>query len=211
LIGDRILILQRHQRYAKKIFEKLDLNKRQIILIGACSGVGKTECADVLQELLFKKEKQSLVLSLDDFYNTLPIIRNYNRKKLGIDSVGLSEIDWEDLERICHDFQEKKPIKFKRVHKYANVVEHNVVETDELGFLLIEGLYANYLKKFGYGDISVYLEGTPKQTLDFRKKRRKENENDKFRKEIVKKEFHVICQLKKHADLILPFEDEKCN
>lgn len=209
MIGDRLLILKRHYNYANNIFEKIDLNKRQIILIGACSGVGKTETADVLQELLFNKSKQSLVLSLDDFYNTLPIIRNYNRKKLGIDSVGTNEIDFEELKRICNDFKKQKPIKFRRVHKYASVVEHNVLDTDEISYLIIEGLYANYLRKLGYGDLSIYLEGTPKQTLEFRKKRNKENENDTFRKQIVKKEFHVICQLKKYADIILEFINER--
>lgn len=186
-------------------------NNEKLFLLEDLTVTHNTESADVLQELLYNKNKESLVLSLDDFYNTLPTIRTYNRKKLGIDSVGLSEIDWEDLKRICHDFQEKKPIHFKRVHKYANLVEHNALETEDLNYLIIEGLYANYLKKENYGDLSVFIEGTPKQTLSFRKKRRKEDESNSFRKKVVEKEFRVICQLKRYSNLIIPFEHEKSN
>lgn len=203
MIGDRLIIQENHLRNAKIIYDKI--NERNIVLIGGNSGTGKSETADCLQELLIKDKKYSIVLSLDDFYLVHPTIRNYNRKKQGIESVGLSEIDWEALERICIDFKNKKEVHFRRVHKYADVIEHNVIDTDELEILIIEGLYANYLNKFGHGQISAFLEGNPEQTYQFRLNRRKENEEDEFRQKVVQKEFNVICQLKRYANLIIPF------
>ena len=205
MIGDRLLITEKAKINAKEILDKID--KDSIILIGGNSGTQKSETADCLQELLFKQNKQSIVLSLDDFYNTLPFIRNINRKKMGIECVGLSEIDWEELKRICDDFKNNKTIRFRRVHKYANIVEHIALDTEDIYYLIIEGLYANYLRKDGYGDLSIYLEGNPSQTLEFRKMRGKEDETDEFRKLIVEKEFKVICQLKRYSDLIIKNEE----
>lgn len=204
MIGDRLLVEDAHWKKAKIIQSKVQ--DRGVVLIGACSGAGKSETAECVQHYLFERGKHSLVLSLDDYYFVHPVIRNYNRKKQGIESVGLKEIDWEILIRICQDFQEMKPIHFKRVHKYLDAVEHNTIESDSIYCLIIEGLYANNLRKFNYGDLSVFMEANPAQTLKFRKKRKKENENSKFRQEVVRKEFNVICQLKKYADLVIPYE-----
>ena len=203
MIGDRLLITNKAIDNAKQILNKL--TDEEIILIYGGSGTSKSETADCLQELLFKKNKQSIMLSLDDFYHTLPSLRNLNRKKLGIDSVGISEIDWEEIKRICDDFKNKKSIRFKRVHKYANIVEHITLDTEDVSYLIIEGLYTGYLKKYNHGDVAIYLEGNPKNTFDFRKKRGKEDEDDEFRKTIVKREFNIISQLKKYSDLIINF------
>jgi len=168
-----------------------------------------SEVSDCLQGELFQKKLSSLVLSLDDFYLIHPTIRNFNRKKLGLESVGLIEIDWEYISRICQDFNDKKPIYFRRVHKYADVVEHNTIDSDDVDVLIIEGLYAGYMKNYGYGDYSIYLEGNPSQTLPFRQRRKKEDSNNEFRKKVVNKEFNVISQLKKFADKLIPFEEIK--
>lgn len=205
MIGDRLFISSKSKNNALEILSKL--NDEKIILIYGGSGTQKTETADCLQELLFKKKKQSLVISLDDFYLVHPTIRNFNRKKQGLDSVGTSEIDWEELKRICEDFKNKKPIRIKRVHKYADIVEHVTLDTESIDILIIEGLYSGYLKKDALGDIAIYLEGNPKNTLEFRKMRGKENEEDSFRKEVVNKEYRVVVQLKRYSDVQINIEN----
>ena len=206
MIGDRLLITEKAKLNASLIFE--EISNQGIILIYGGSGTQKTETADCLQELLFKNKKQSIVLSLDDFYNTIPLVRNTNRKKMGIESVGLSEIDFEDLKRICDDFKNKKPIRIRRTHKYADIMEHVTLETEDISCLIIEGLYSGYLKKDNYGDLSVYLDGSPSNTFEFRKMRGKENETDNFRIQVVQKEYNVVVQLKRYADLIIECENE---
>jgi len=203
MIGDRLLITEKSLSNAKEIISKL--TDEEIILIYGGSGTQKTETSDCLQELLFRKNKQSIVLSLDDFYNTLPSLRNLNRRKLGLDSVGTSEIDWEEIKRICDDFKNKKSIRFKRVHKYANIVEHIILDTEDVSYLIIEGLYTGYLKRYNYGDVAIYLEGNPKDTFEFRKTRGKEDEEDEFRKQVVQREYNIVYQLQRHADLTINF------
>ena len=205
MINDRLLITEKSYKNAKIINNKL--KDENIILIYGISGSQKSETSDCLQELLFKQKKQSICLSLDDFYICHPTIRTINRKKIGIESVGLSEIDWEELKRICIDFKNKKPIRIQRVHRYADIVEHLTINTEEVEYLIIEGLYSGYLKKENFGDIAVFLEGNPKQTESFRKLRNKENEYDEFRQKVVTREFNIVSQLRKYSDLIIKFEE----
>lgn len=205
MIGDRLLITDNSRKKAKKILDIL--KEEKIILIYGISGTEKSETSDCLQELLFKRKKQSICISLDDYYLVHPTIRDFNRKKQGIESVGLSEIDWTNLEQICSDFINKKSIKIKRTHRYADIIERLILETKDIDYLIIEGLYAGWLKKFGYGNLVIYLEGTPQQTFKFRQLRGKEDEDDEFRKKIVQKECNVIYQLKRYADIILPYDN----
>lgn len=206
MIGDIILVSEQDYNRAKEVFSSIKDNR--IILIGGTSGSKKSELAYCLQKIAFENKQSSLVISLDDYYNTMPSIRHYNRKKQGLETVGLSEIDWDYLQRIYEDFQQEKNIHFKRVHRFLDAMEHNVIDSDDIDLVIFEGLYANYLRKFYSDNFSIYLEGSPAQTLEFRKKRGKEDESDSFRSKIVQKEYNVVCQLKRYSDIILPFEEE---
>ena len=205
MIGDPLILRQTDYIRAKEVIKQ---NTSKIILIGGTSGSKKSELAYCIQKLLWDKKKSSFVISLDDYYLVHPSIRAINRKKLGLDSVGLSELDWTNLRRIYKDYSDKKVIHFHRTHRFMDSIEFNTVESSEIDYLIIEGLYANYLRKFYKDNFSVYLEGNPSQTLEFRKLRGKENAQDAFRGRVVDKEFNIVSQLKKHADLTLPFIGE---
>ena len=204
MIGDKIYITDKSKANAKLIYD--NLNGHNIVLIGGCSGTQKSETGECLQELLLKHKKQSILLSLDDFYLVYRSVRNINRKKQGIECVGLKEIDWEMIYRIIEDFNSNKPIHFQRYHRYSDIIEHNVVDTEEINTLIIEGLFANYIRKTYSEGISIYLDGNPSQTMEFRKMRGKEDTEDEFRISVVKKEYNVVAQLKKYTDIVIPYE-----
>jgi uridine kinase len=205
MIGDKILINEIHHKKANLIYSKL---QGKVIGIGGLSGVGKTEIALCLQELLYKDNYYSLLISLDDYYRTNFNDRNRIRKKKGLRSVGVQEIDWELVERAIKQFKEKKEIiNLQQINKFTNsFFEVYVYGANKLHYLIIEGLYAGYLKKMKLLDYYVHLKGNLKQTKKFRLERMKENERDNFRKKVVQKEANVIAQLKKFADLIIPFK-----
>jgi len=203
MIGDPLLLTKKDYTRANAVINQLKNN--HIILIGGTSGSSKSELAYCIQKTLFDKKKSSLVISLDDYYQVMPSIREINRKKMGIDSVGIPEIDWSALKRIYDDFNDKKEISFKRTHKFLDAIEHNSINSEEIDYLVFEGLFANYLRKTYNDNYSVFLEGNPAQTLEFRKIRGKEQTEDAFRQKVVNKEFNVVSQLKCHADLTLEF------
>lgn len=205
MIGDPILLSPKDYNRAEKVLK--ELKNQKVILIGGGSGTNKTELAYCLQKLLYDKGKSSFAVSLDDYYHVIPSIRGINRKKMGLDSVGTLEIDWENLKRIYDDFQNHKEIHFRRTHRFSDTIEHNTIDSEEIDYLIIEGLYSNYLRKFYEDNFSIFLEGSPAQTLEFRKIRGKENEEDSFREKVVQKEFNVTCQLKRYAEFILEYEE----
>ncbi|MHA2013313.1 MAG: hypothetical protein ACTSWG_13165 [Candidatus Helarchaeota archaeon] len=203
MIGDPLILAENDYKRAKNILSSIKTER--IVLIGGGSGTRKSEQAFCLQKLLNDKNKSSFVVSLDDAYHVIPSIRAINRKKMGIESVGLSELDWDYLSRIYEDFEKQKPITFRRTHLFLDAIEHNTIESESIDYLIFEGLFANYLRKFYSNNFSVFLEGSPQQTLQFRKLRAKENEDDNFRQRVVQREFNVVCQLKRYADLIIGF------
>jgi len=205
MIGDPIIIDDSDYKKAIDIFSKIKEN--DIVLIGGTSGSKKSELAYCLQKIAYDNKKSSIVISLDDYYHTTPSIRNYNRKKQGIESVGINEIDWDYLKKIYENFKNRKEINFKRVHRFIDSIEHNIIDSEDINLIIFEGLYANYLRKFYSDNFSIFLDGTPQQTLEFRKIRQKEDEDNKFRLGVVQKEFNVVVQLKRYADLILEFKE----
>lgn len=206
MIGDVIIIKKSDIVRGKLLIPHLcKLPDKSVISIGGSAGVKKSELAKILQELLYKKNKHTILISLDDLYITHFKSRNRIRKQKGIKSVGLKEIDWKQLRKIIKCFKKGiDTLSLPVINKYTG--DYNV-ETfygvKEVNFLIVEGLFANYLKKFGNSDYAIHLQGNPDQTLKFRKKRNKENENSEFRKLVVQKEFNVTCQLKRYADKII--------
>jgi len=203
MIGDKILTNRNDYRKAKKILKHI-LNRRRIVItVGGGSGTHKSELMEALQELLYEKNRLSLGISLDDYYRIHFNYRNEERKARGLKSVGPKEIDWGLIKNIINNFKKGKTIHMQVVNKYTNSFMLQKIDSRGIDYLIIEGLYANYLKKIGLSDIAVHLEGSPEDTLKFRLRRKKENEEDIFRKKIVEKEYKEVLKLKKYADIIL--------
>lgn len=206
MIGDIIIIKKSDVQRGKKLLPDLcKLSDKSIITIGGSSGTKKSELGHVLQELLYKKNKKSILISLDDLYKTHFKDRNRIRKHKGIKSVGTSEIDWYELRIIVKCFKRKKdkiiiPVINKYTGSYNDLTVYDINEVD---YLIVEGLYANYLNKWKLSSYAIHIDGNPEQTLKFRKKRNKENENGEFRKKVVQKEFNVVSQLKRYANKIV--------
>ena len=165
-----------------------------------------TESENSINFLIDWLEK-SLILSTDDYYETDPESREAIRKERSLDYVGLNEILWDDLIHTISFLNNGIQTTIRRINKCAGQVELTpIYKPSLLNTIIIEGLYAGKLKEHFKNAYSVYLQGNPKDTLEFRKKRNKENDGDKFREEIVQKEYKVVQQLKKYADLVIPFK-----
>ena len=148
MLGDKILFREYHQNQADDIICQIDPNvKRQVVLIGGCSGAGKTETAILVQNYIYKCKLSSLILSLDDYYDTNWRERDMIRKRKGIDSVGAGEILWDPLKEAIRCFKENRIMSYFRLNKYSDAKETITTKTG-FKFLIIEGIYALYLRAF---------------------------------------------------------------
>lgn len=206
MIGDKIIITSKDRLKARSLLKHmLQLPDKSVITIGGGSGTKKTELAICLQEELLNHNRKSLLVSLDDYYKTHFRDRARIRQLKGLKIVGPQEIDWSLVKSIIRGFKNGETyLVLQQVNKYTG--DYDLVisyGTKEVNYLIVEGLYANYLKKYRLSDLAIHLEGTPDQTFKFRKRRGKEDENSKFRKLVVKKEYEEVQKLKKYSDLTL--------
>ena len=207
MIGDIICPNTRDKRRAQKVVKRiLSFPYKSVITISGGTGVRKSELANTIQQELYKNKKTSFVLCLDDYYKIEPIERDKERKRKGISSVGINEIDWERLEFVIKEykdnFYEYGKLHFYEFAKYINsYIECEINKNFQ--YLIVEGLFANYLRTKNLSDLTIHIGGTPEKTLKFRKQRGKENEEDEFRKRVVEKEYEEVEKLKKYADIII--------
>jgi uridine kinase len=208
MIGDVIVISKADKKRAAKLVPAiLKLKDRSIVAIQGGSGTRKTELMQCLQEELRKQRKKVLGISIDDYYKVHYKNRTRVRKRLGLSSIGLKELDWVFLKGILKEYKkEKSCLAVQYINKYTDsFFDVDVNDADKLNCVIVEGLYAGYLKKYKLVDLCIHLEGSPEQTLKFRKMRKKEPESSKFRQDIVRREYNIVSQLKKYADIIVEF------
>ncbi|KKN07093.1 hypothetical protein LCGC14_1070610 [marine sediment metagenome] len=206
ILGDKKIFKKEHFKIKDLILPKI-IKKyyhcNMVVTIGGESGTGKTEVASLLQESLWENNRiRCKIIHEDDYYIVLWNERNKLRKKSGINSVGMNEIDWLKINKIVDDFKnEKKKLYVQRIHKYTNSIEYVITNSKYIDILIIEGLYTNNLDRKDFG---IYLEGTYKDTKKFREERQKEVINN-FRIKVLKQEHKEVLKTKKMSDLIIPF------
>ena len=168
MIGDKIIISKLDKQRAKFLVEHYitHLRPKSIIVIGGSSGSKKSELGQCIQEELYKKNIKSLLVSLDDYYVSHFNERTRIRELKGIKYVGTKEIDWQLVKKIIKDFKNKKnKLILQQINKYTGDYDNiHSFGIKEVKYLILEGMYANYLKKIKLADLGIHLEGTPEQT-----------------------------------------------
>jgi hypothetical protein len=204
MFGDYLIFDSISEKYAHMIYKKIDKKlflKPSVISIGGISGTRKSETAYKLAEFLINSGKQSHILSSDDYYKTPWHLRNDIRKK-DISVVGPNEIDWNRLEWTLETFKNPlyNTIQFFILSKFNTSVIQCFIDKKNCDFIIFEGLYGCHSKI--PSDFRVHLGNTsPSSTFNFRKKRKKENEEDEFRKKVVELECEAVKKLSENADL----------
>lgn len=204
MFGDYLIFDSTSEKYAKIIYKRIDKKlflKPSIISIGGISGTRKSETAFKLAELLISTGKQCHILSSDDYYKTPWHLRNDARKE-DISIVGPQEIDWLRLNWTFETF--KNPlhnnIQFFMLSKFTTSIIQCFIDKKDCDILIFEGLYGCHSDI--PSDFKVHLGNTsPDSTFNFRKKRKKENEDNDFRKEVVELECKAVKELSENADL----------
>ncbi len=201
MLGDILLITDKHKNAAKEIVEKIIHLKKSkaIICVSGESGSGKTELSHCIGKELVKKYKiPTKIIHSDNYYHVHPHIRNEWRVKNGLENVGINEIDWKTLIKNVQDFINSKISQMPCVDLIPNEVDMLTTDFSKVNVLIVDGLYAINLP----ADLSIFIDLTYQETKKAQAERGKEETND-FRWKILEQEHKNVISLKEKANVII--------
>lgn len=204
MLGDILLITDKHRKAAEKIAGYILKNKkeRMIIAISGESGSGKSELVHAIAKLMRKEGIFAKPLHTDNYYNTHPLKRREWRIANGIENVvGYGEYLWETINQNLDDFRHGRTSKMPCVDLVTEQVDQLTTNFGEVDMLLVDGLYAIKAENV---DLKVfigltYLETKEKHTKDVRGK----EVMDEVRWAILGQEHKMVQALRPLANIFV--------
>ncbi len=205
-LGDILVITDDHKKAAREITDLVLENytgEKISIAIGAESGSGKSEISHVVASSLFKSEKQlkSFTVHTDDFFVLPHKERNELRVKTNLESVGPSEIDFDELNYVIRSFETGKQILLPVLEFITSSAYKLLVDFKDVQVLICEGLYAPML------DVTtkMFIDMTYHDNKAFNALRGKEVP-DEFRQKVLEREHQAVSELRKQVDYLITKE-----
>ncbi|NQU59017.1 MAG: hypothetical protein HQ513_17435 [Rhodospirillales bacterium] len=205
-LGDILVITDDHKRAAREITDLVLQNytgEKISIAIGAESGSGKSEIAHVVASSLFKSEKQlkSFTVHTDDFFVLPHKERNELRVSTDLESVGPSEIDFDELNYVLSNFKTGGQILLPVMEFITSSAYKLLADFKDIQVLICEGLYAPMLEV----TLKMFIDMTYHDNMDFNALRGKEVP-DAFRQRVLEKEHLAVSELRQHVDYLITKE-----
>jgi uridine kinase len=200
MLGDVLLITEKHEKAAVQIFTRLGQveSDKMVIAIGGESGSGKSELAHVLSRRLKNSGELAKILHIDNYYKVSPQERTSWRKKHGVEKVGLSEYDWSLINQNIAEFRANKKAVLPCIDLLTDQEDELITNFDGIKYLIVEGLYSLNVA----AELRIFIDLTYHDTKKAQILRGKEPQNE-FRLQILQKEHEVVRSLKPLADLIV--------
>ena len=204
MLGDILLIQEKHKRAGEDIMERIlqNKNKKFIVAISGESGSGKTELAHVIAKGLRKHGIFAKPLHTDNFYNTHPLERREWRSEQGIENVvGYNEYKWDEINQVIDDFKNNRISEMPCVDLVTEQVDQLITDFSEVDMLILDGLYAIKAENI---DLRIFIELTYLETKEKHSKDSRGKEvMDELRWAILAQEHKMVQSLKPLADLII--------
>jgi uridine kinase len=202
-LGDILFIKDHHRKAAQEITDlvlKNDTGKKISIAIIGESGAGKSEIAHTIASNLFKSERKlkPFIVHTDDFYTLTYKERKELRQKTNLESIGPSEINFDELNYVLKKFESGEKILMPILEYITSSAYKLLVDFKNIQVLICEGLYAPMLKVTH----RIFMDLTYHDTKDFRAERGKEVENE-FILKVLEKEHQAVSQLREQADYLI--------
>ena len=204
MLGDILLIQEKHKKASEAIIQKILKNKKDKYIVGISgeSGSGKTELAHVIAKGLRKHGIFAKPLHTDNFYNTHPLERREWRNKQGIENVvGYNEYKWDEINKVIDDFKNNRKSQIPCVDLVTEQVDQLITDFSEVDMLIVDGLYAIKADDI---DLRVFIDLT---YLETKKKNTKDSRGkevmDEVRWATLAQEHKMVQSLKSLADLII--------
>ncbi len=202
MLGDVLLIEDKHRKAGEKIIEEILKRKKEnfTVAISGESGTGKTELAHVIAKGLRKHGLFAKPIHTDNYYRILPLERTEWRQKNGVDKVvGYDEYNWDQINKTVADFKEKTFSTMPCVDLVTEQVDLLTTNFADIDMLIIDGLYAMNMKDV---DLKVFIDITYHETGKAQKLRGKEPQNE-YRMKVLLKEHEMVKNLKKMANIMI--------
>lgn len=200
MLGDVLLITDNHRKAAAQIVDRLGDIKADkfVIAVGGESGAGKSELAHVIARRLKDKGELAKTLHIDDYYKVPPRERTEWRKEHGMESVGLSEINWDLLGQHIADFRESKEAVLPCIDLLTDQIDKLITTFEGIKYLIVEGLYPLNID----ADLRIFIDLTYHETKRAQIVRGKEPQTE-WRWKVLEREHQVVQSLRPLADLLV--------
>jgi uridine kinase len=200
MLGDVLLITDDHRKAAEQIVGRLGeiRSDKVVIAIGGESGAGKSELAHVVARRLKDKGELAKILHIDDYYKVPPPERAEWRKEHGIESIGLSEINWGLLGQHIAEFRGSKEAVLPCIDLLTDQIDRLITSFEGIKYLIVEGLYPLNID----ADLKIFIDLTYHETKRAQIVRGKEPQTD-WRWQVLEREHVVVQSLRPLADLIV--------
>lgn len=203
MLGDILLITEKHIKAGEQVVNRLSeiKSEKMVIAIGGESGAGKSEIAHVISRKLKGEGELAKILHIDNYYKVPPRERTEWREKHGVESIGLSEYDWDLINRNIAEFRESKEAILPCIDLLTDQEDKLITNFKGIRYLIVEGLYP--LK--ADADLKIFIDLTYHETKKAQVLRGKEPQN-KFRLQVLQREHEVVQSLRPLADLLITKE-----
>jgi uridine kinase len=200
MIGDVLLITDNHRKAAEQIVGRLERIKsdKVVIAIGGESGAGKSELAHEVGKGLKERGELAKILHIDNYYKVSPTERTAWRKKHGLESIGLSEINWDLLGQHVAEFRGSKEAVLPCIDLLTDQIDKLITTFEGIRYLIVEGLYPLNID----ADLRVFIDLTYHETKGAQIVRGKEPQTE-WRWQVLEREHVVVQFLRPLADLIV--------
>lgn len=201
--NDIYTLSKEHEKAANLIYDQVMQNfrKKYILTISGEVATGKCEIAQLLARRLKENGISCKIIHLDDYYLTLPGERNEIRRKNGLDSVGVDEINWSLLNRILRLFKTGQKAVMPSVDLITNQVDEINTDFADIDMVIVAGLYALKAEK---SNLNIFIEMSYTETMAEQKAERKEV-LDEFRMQVLEQEHKAVRAIKPLADYYIDF------
>jgi len=202
MLGDVLLIKDKHRKAARKIVNYVDTNmegEKMILAVSGESGSGKSEVAHLVAQGLKALHTPAKVLHVDNYYQVAPRDRKTWRLEHGLESIGPDEYDWDLINQHLDDFRaDAEEVTMPCVDLLTDQIDHLKTSFRGLKYMIIEGLFAIKAE----ADLRIMIDLTYHETKSSQQERGKESVNE-YRWQVLEQEHQEVQALRPLTDLLV--------
>ena len=204
MIGDKLIIKEKHRRAANQIADRIlsqirSATRIYTISVAGESGSGKSETGQAVADALNERGFKTLVLQQDDYFVHPPKTNDRTRRK-DIGWIGMQEVRLDLLDEHLGQARSGASRIVKPLVMYEeDRITEEVLSLEGVAVVVAEGTYTTALENV---DTRIFIDLTYLETLQSRLERAREAQ-DEFLEKVLVMEHEIISAHKPRAHLII--------